>query len=389
MHRMSETEPRVGFVFDDRYLQHNPGPEKHWISGEPYPFVDPILHMSNYRLVFRSKHLIDLTGLGRDLIRVDPYDATDDQIAYYHLPEYIETVKQISAAGGGDAGRGTPIAENGYDVARLAVGGCLAAVDAVVEGTVDRAFANVRPPGHHATAEAGMGYCVFNNIVIAARHAQKAHGLRKIMILDWDVHPGNGTQDAFYDDPDVLFFSFHQDGIFPAPIGEIDQVGAGDAAGRNVNIAVPAGSGDATYMAAMERIVRPIADEFQPELILVSAGQDASMADVLGRNSVTTEGYRMMTNTMIDLAARHCDGKLVILQEGGYSETYGPYCTLAIVETLMDRRTNRSEPVSVEYLYGRPEIAKVGLDADAALTAIEAHHAPYWSGIRQSVTAAD
>jgi acetoin utilization deacetylase AcuC-like enzyme len=384
---MTESPPRVGFVFDDRYLQHDPGLQLMFETRERLPFTEPTMHLSNYRMVLRAKHLIDLTGLGKDLIRVDAYPATDEQIGYYHLPEYIQLVKDISAAGGGDAGRGTPIAENGYEIAALAAGGGLAAVDAVFDGRVRRVFANVRPPGHHATAEAGMGFCVFNNIVIAARYAQKKYGIERVMVLDWDVHPGNGTQDAFYDDPSVLFFSFHQAGIFPAPLGEIASVGEGAGTGFNVNLAVPAGSGNATYNAAIERIVRPIADEFKPQLVLISAGQDASVNDQLGRNSLTTEGYRDLTKAMIDIAETHADGKLVVLQEGGYSEFYGPYCTLAIVETLMETRTNRPEPQSWEALQQRPESHTVGLSAAAALVDIRETLAPYWSSLTAGIPA--
>ena len=378
---MTRDNPTVGLVIDDRYLQHNPGLEHHWPSGEPFPFVEPILHASNFRLVLRTKHLIDLTGLGNALARIDPTPATDKQIGWYHLPEYIQLVREIAASGGGDVGRGTPIAADGYEIAALSTGGGLAAVDAVVSGQVDRAFALIRPPGHHATAEAGMGYCVFNNIVITARHAQKTHGLRKVLILDWDVHPGNGTQDAFFDDPDVLFISLHQDGIFAHPLGALESIGEGAGVGRNVNIALPAGSGDAAYRAAMDRIVGPIVNEFQPEIILISAGQDASMSDPLGRQQVTTEGYRAMTESMIVLAERHCAGKVVVLLEGGYSETYAPYCTLAIIESLMNRRTGISEPLSREYTLNRPETTTVGLSAEHNLRRLESLLAPYWTGI--------
>ena len=373
--------PRVGLVFDDRYLQHNPGLETHWISDNPFPFVDPILHSSNYRLVFRSKHLIDLSGLGKDMIRIEGRSATDEQIGWFHTPAYIQKVKDISAAGGGEAGGGTPIAADGYEIACLSTGGCLAAVDAVMQGQVDRAFANVRPPGHHAVADSAMGYCVWNNIVIAARYAQKEYGLKKVMILDWDVHPGNGTQDAFYNDPSVLFFNLFQNGIFGPDVCARDQIGTGDAAGTNVNIAVPAGSGHATYLAAFERLVIPIAREFRPDIILVSAGQDASISDPLGRNQLVTESYRKMTDALINLANECCAGRLVILQEGGYSETYAPYCTLAIVEALMGRRTGISEPLGWDYIARRPEALTMGLDAEAALTELQHLHAPYWSAL--------
>jgi acetoin utilization deacetylase AcuC-like enzyme len=378
---VSETSPRVGIVFDDRYLQHNPGLETHWLSNNPYPFVDPILHNSNYRLVFRSQHLIDFTGLGKDLIDIPGRSATDEQIGWFHTPEYIQTVKDICAAGGGDAGRGTPMAADGYDIASLAAGGCLAAVDAVLDGTVRRSFANVRPPGHHACADSGMGYCIWNNVVIAARYAQKERDLKKVMVLDWDVHPGNGTQDAFYEDPSVLFFNLFQHGIFGPGVCERDQIGQSGAEGSNVNIALPPGSGHAAYLAAFERLVVPITRQFKPDMILVSAGQDASIADPLGRNQLVCESYRVMTQHLIDLAEELCDGRLVIVQEGGYSETYAPYCTLAFVETLMERRTGVSEPLTWEYAQTRPETLRMGLDADAALAELSGFLAPYWSGL--------
>ncbi|HKG25144.1 MAG TPA: hypothetical protein VKB09_05805, partial [Thermomicrobiales bacterium] len=282
----------AGLVYDDRYLQHNTGLEAHWGTNVPYPFVEPALHMSNYRLVMRTKHLIDLTGLGKELARIEPYPATVENLTVYHTKEYIERVRQICAAGGGETGEGAPASPESYEVALLAAGGGMAAVEAVVEGRVRRVFANVRPPGHHAVADKGMGYCIFNNVVIAARHAQRRHGLERVLIVDWDVHHGNGTQVAFYTDPSVLFVSLHQDRLYPPGFGDLDQIGEGAGTGYNVNLPLPAGSGDATYQAAFTRIVVPIACEFRPDLVLVSAGQDASANDQLGRMSVTTEGYR-------------------------------------------------------------------------------------------------
>jgi acetoin utilization deacetylase AcuC-like enzyme len=258
----------------------------------------------------------------------------------------------------------------------------MAAVDAVVSGRVRRAFANIRPPGHHAMSDKGMGFCIFNNVVIAARHAQRKHGIERVLVLDWDVHDGNGTQDAFYDDPTVLFFSLHQDKLYPPNFGELEQTGAGAGEGFTVNIPLPAGSGDAAYLAAFEQIVVPVADEFRPQLVLVSAGQDASTMDPLGRMCVSTEGYRRMTQAMIDIAERHAGGRLAVLQEGGYSELYAPYCGLAIVETLAETRTNLPEPNSVERLAERPEYHTVGPSGEVALAAIRAQHARHWSALR-------
>jgi acetoin utilization deacetylase AcuC-like enzyme len=377
----SPSRGRVGLVYDDRYLQHNPGTNTLWPDHSPVPFVEPMIHFSNYRLVMRNKHLIDLSGLGRQLVRIAPYYATEDDITVYHAPDYVERVQQLCAAGGGDTGEGAEAGPESYEIALLAAGGGMAAVDAVVEGRVRRAFANIRPPGHHAMRDKGMGFCIFNNVVIAARHAQRKHGVERVMVLDWDVHDGNGTQDAFYEDPNVLFFSLHQDKLYPPGFGELEQTGSGAGEGYTVNIPLPPGSGDAAYLAAFEQVVLPIADEFQPQLVLVSAGQDASTMDPLGRMCLSTEGYRRMTQAMIDIAERHAQGRLVVLQEGGYSELYAPYCGLAIVETLAETRTNLPEPLSVESLSQQPQFHTVGPSGETALAAIRAQHAARWSAL--------
>ena len=361
-----------GLVYSDRYLQHNPR------NSVELPFVEPTLHPSNYRLLMRTKHLLDLTGLAQQLTLIEPYSATTDDVTAYHSPEYVRRVREICAAGGGETGEGAPAGPESYEIALLAAGGGMAAVDAVLGGAVRRAFANIRPPGHHAMRDKGMGFCIFNNVVIAARHAQRTHGIERVLVLDWDVHDGNGTQDAFYGDSSVLFFSLHQDRLYPTEYGLLDQQGAGEGLGYTVNLPLPAGSGDAAYLAAFEQIVRPIADAFEPQLVLVSAGQDASTADPLGRMCVTTEGYRRMTQAMVDIAETHAGGRLAILQEGGYSESYAPYCTLAIVETLAEQRTGIAEPLTAERLLARPETTTVGPSAETAIAQIRDVYRTYW-----------
>lgn len=326
----------------------------------------------------RSKHLIDLSGLSKQLVRLEPYLAEVDDITAYHTPAHVEHIRQVCEAGGGEAGEGTPVGPDSYEIALLAAGGAMAAVDAVVDGRVHNAFANIRPPGHHAMRERAMGFCVFGNVVIAAKHAQRRHGIERVMILDWDVHDGNGTQDAFYDDPSVLFFSLHQEQLYPVGFGELEQNGTEAGEGYTINLPLPPGCGDATYRAAFERIILPIANEFKPELILVSAGQDASMMDQLGRMCLTTEAYRFMTRALMDVAERHSGGRLVILQEGGYSEIYGPYCTLAIVETLAGTRTSIAEPQPLEFISVQPHYTTINEAGEAALTRIRTQAARYW-----------
>ncbi|MGK2956129.1 MAG: class II histone deacetylase, partial [Solirubrobacterales bacterium] len=204
----------------------------------------------------------------------------------------------------------------------------------VMTGAAKTVFSAMRPPGHHAERTKAMGFCVFNNVAVAARHAQKAHGLSRVAIVDWDVHHGNGTQDIFYRDPDVLFISIHQDGLYPQDLGAVQERGLEDGFGTNVNIPMRAGSGDAGYVAAMEEVVVPSLEVFGPELVILSSGQDAAASDPLGRMSVTTEGFRAMTAKLVEYAESACNGRIVALQEGGYSLDHMPFCVLATVEAL-------------------------------------------------------
>ncbi len=373
-----EPERTTGLVFDERYLQHNPGLKK-LPDGSAYPWVEPELHWSNHRLVQRTKQLLDLGGVTEHLTLLPPRMATHEEIERFHTPGYVARVERLSAEGEGDAGQGAPVGPGSFDVARLAAGGALAAVDAVVSGEVRRAFGLLRPPGHHAVANMGMGFCLFNNVVLAAMHAREAHDIERVAIIDWDVHDGNGTQDAFYDDPDVLFFSIHQDKLYPPESGWIEQDGNGAGAGFTVNIPLPPGSGDAAYFAAFDEIILPVIDDYAPDMIFVSAGQDASIMDQLGRMCVTAEGYRRLTGLMINRAERHAGGRLVVLQEGGYSETYGPYATLAIIETLAGFTSNLPEPLGHDRILAQAHHTEVGIAARAAIDEAIAHHSQNWS----------
>lgn len=232
-----------------------------------------------------------------------------------------------------------------------------------MEGKVDNVYALTRPPGHHAEAQEGMGFCIFNNVAIAAKYAKRKYNLDRILVLDWDVHHGNGTEQAFYDDDSTLFISIHQDRLFPPERGYVEHCGEGKGEGYNVNIPLPAGTGNAGYMHAFEKIVEPIVDQFKPELILVSAGQDPSFFDPLARMMVTSEGFYRFLEFMKKLAEKHCDGRLVLSHEGGYSAAYVPFCSMAIVEALSEQKSGVEDPfmdafgVPVETLFPHEEEA--------------------------------
>jgi acetoin utilization deacetylase AcuC-like enzyme len=301
----------------------------------------------------------------------------------FHTKDYLDRLAKLDRTGG-DAGSGAPMGIGGLRIARFSTGGVMAAVDAVMTGTVRQAYALVRPPGHHAMAHEGMGFCIFNNVVIAARHARAIHGVQRIAVVDWDVHHGNGTQSAFYEQPDELFVSIHQDSLYPHGWGAVDQIGAGAGEGRTVNVPLPAGSGNAAYRATFERVVVPVIEEFAPDLIIVSAGQDASAFDPLARMTLTTSAYRAMAGIMLDLAARLCDGRLVVAQEGGYAPHYAPYCSASIAETLTGRGDGPVplfDPFSV-YDGALPSNERVGLDAEKAIQDVVTVQSRYWSHIK-------
>ncbi|MGA7669003.1 MAG: class II histone deacetylase [Nitrolancea sp.] len=367
----------TGLVFSDRYLQHNTNPYR-LPSGATLPFVEPVDHPSNPRLVERTKKLLDYTGLSKELVRVDPYLATPDDLSSFHPIDYVDGIRQISESGGGDAGQGAPVGADSYEIALLAAGGVMAAVDAVMNGEVRQCFALVRPPGHHAEASKGRGFCIFGNVAIAARHAQRRYGVERVMIVDWDVHHGNGTQSAFYDDPNVLFVSLQQDRLFPIESGMPDEIGSGAGAGYTVNLALPAGSGGAAYRSAFERVIEPLAEQFKPELVFVSAGQDGSASDPLGRMLLATDHYRELTAIMQGVAERTAQGRLVLAQEGGYSEIYGPYCTLAIFETLTGHRTGIEEPTDPVRVAAWPASQSVSGDQSHAIDLTIEQLRPYW-----------
>jgi acetoin utilization deacetylase AcuC-like enzyme len=246
-----------------------------------------------------------------------PRSATYDEIALCHEPEYIETVEDTASVDRFDFDPDTHASRDTFETAMLAAGGVLTAVEAVADGAADNAFAIVRPPGHHALANRAMGFCFFNNVAIAAKWLIKVRGLRRVMIVDWDLHHGNGSQDAFYEMPEVLYTSVHQFPHYPGT-GSLHEIGDGAGLGFTVNAPLPAESGDAEYLRVFDRLIVPIGRQFKPEFILVSAGFDCHFRDPLGAMRVTEEGFGAMARRVKRLAAECCGGKMVAALEGGY-----------------------------------------------------------------------
>ncbi len=300
--QVSKTESRTGIVYHPDYLKHK---TRLWHPEHPG------------RLTAITAQL-KATEFYEQLAFIEPTVADVQHINLVHSEEYIRRIEKICQAGGGllDAGD-TPVCKDSYHVARLAVGGVLAAVDAVMGHTIKNAFCLVRPPGHHATPDRGMGFCVFNSVAIAARYLQQQHNLQKILIIDWDVHHGNGTQEAFYDDASVLYFSVHR-GMFYPGTGWMEERGEGDGEGFTINAPLKYGSDGEVFLEVFEECLVPAVDEFEPDFILVSAGFDAHQNDQLGGMSLTTEDFSCLANTVKGLAEQHCKGRLVAVLEGGY-----------------------------------------------------------------------
>ncbi|RSL30314.1 class II histone deacetylase [Salibacterium salarium] len=343
---------QTGFIYDESYFWHDTGNGA--ICLRPGGWVEADVYGENPETKRRVKNLLDRSGFIRELTSIEPFPVSKEQVEQVHSSSYVDKVKHLSETSGGDAGEVAIVGIDSYDIALLAAGGAATGIDAVMQEKVQNVYALTRPPGHHAERNMGMGFCLFNNVAIAAHYARKQYGIERIMILDWDVHHGNGTESAFYDDPNTLFVSIHQEYNFPPDRGLIEHTGAGDGEGYNVNIPLPAGTGNAGYLHALKELTFPIAEQFQPELILVSAGQDPSVFDPLAQMMVTADGFGSVAAEVKQLAERICDGRLVVCHEGGYSSSYVPFCTLRIIEALSGRNSKVTEDPFYVVIQGLP-----------------------------------
>jgi acetoin utilization deacetylase AcuC-like enzyme len=286
-------------------------------------------------------------------------------------PRFERVVRYVKAPA--DAPRPSKIGP--YKAAALGAGGAVRAVDEVMTGRARAGFALIRPPGHHARRARNMGFCVFNNAAVAARHAQQAHGAQRVLIVDWDVHHGNGTQEIFYNDPTVLYFSTHQEGIYPKRTGRIGEVGVGKGKGFNVNVPLPPGTNDDGFLRTYTELLVPIARAFKPDLIIVSAGQDAHQDDFVARMRMTERGFARLTQLVQGLAAELCDNKLVLVLEGGYNPRSAARSVESICRVLQG-------PLAQELPAERAGRLPAGLAARIA--AVKSTHLGHWPALARS-----
>ncbi|MFQ5991261.1 MAG: histone deacetylase [Nitrospiraceae bacterium] len=294
---------RTGFVYHPDYLNHDMG------AGHPE---------SPERLRAILAHL-DSRGVLARVVRIEPIEARDEWVIQIHDPTYVARLKaKAPKSGRVSLDPDTSISPGSLPAAYLAAGGAVAAADAIMSGAVDNAFCAVRPPGHHAERDRSMGFCLFNNVAVAARYLQRVHRISRVLIVDWDVHHGNGTQHVFYDDPSVLFFSTHQYPYYPGT-GHAAEQGEGKGEGLTINVPMSPGQGDDEYRDIFERLLVPAADEFKPDFVLISAGFDAHLDDPLASMALTEGGYGTLTNIVANIAKRHSHGRVLSCLEGGYN----------------------------------------------------------------------
>ena len=312
-------EPKTALLADPIYREHLVG-RNHPERPERFDAV-----MDGFRKA----------GLVDRVLRVESRRVTEEEMLLCHSLEYLRTAQHDVEAGYPSLTTGdTEITANSWEIACKAAGGVLNVVDLVATGKVRNAFCATRPPGHHATPHRGMGFCLLNNVAIGARYAQRKHAIERVLIVDWDVHHGNGTQEIFYSDPTVFFFSTHQWPLYPGT-GRANETGAGAAKGTKMNFPFPAGSGRKEILGAVEQSLAPAATRFQPDLIMISCGFDSRTGDLLGGFTLTDRDFTDLTRAVMAMAAQHAGGRVVSVLEGGYALSGLASAAVAHLETLL------------------------------------------------------
>lgn len=345
----------TGFFWDERCF---------WHSGGNYAFLTPVGGLvqpqaaggipENPETKRRLKNLVEVTGLFAELDTRHAPPASYEDLLRVHPAQYLETFRKTSEAGGGELGLRTPFGPDGYEIAALSAGLAKAAFLATLKGEVRNAYALSRPPGHHCLPDFPNGFCLLANIAIAIEAAMEARMVERVAVIDWDVHHGNGTEAIYYDRDDVLTISIHQERNYPKDSGDFEDRGSGAGFGYNLNIPLPPGGGHATYLEAMERLVLPELQRFQPDAIIIACGFDASGYDPLSRMMAGSNTFRALTEMVMEAAADLCDGRLTMVHEGGYSEVHVPFCGHAVLEAMSGSKITAEDPLAARLAYQQP-----------------------------------
>ena len=320
---------KTGVVEDLRYIRHGAG----------------FAHPETPERLVAIYEMLDNHDMAWKFTGIDARHATREELERVHRPSFIDFIAQTAGKPMTILDSDTAATAETYDTARLAAGGFMNAIDSVVSGKTDNAFALVRPPGHHAQEATAAGFCIFNNIAVGARHALARWELERILIADWDLHHGNGTQEIFYEDREVLYFSTHQSPAYPGT-GGFEEMGKGPGLGYTLNVPLRAGADDAFYVRVFRELLCPVARSFRPELILVSAGFDTYVGDPLGGMKMTPEGFACLTRILLDLADEWCGGRLVMVLEGGYNIQGLAKCVRAVLLEMIGETRVTEEMLS-------------------------------------------
>ena len=345
----------TGFFWDERCFWHGGGNYAGMlpVGGLVQPLDGGLPESPETKR--RLKNLIEVTGLAKELEMRGAAPATTDDLLRVHPASYLNEFKALSDAGGGELGRRTPFGPGGYELAALSAGLAKVALKAVLQGEVNNAYALSRPPGHHCLPDYPNGFCLLNNIGIAIEAAKAAGLAQRFAVLDWDVHHGNGTEAVFYERPDVLTVSVHQDRNYPMDTGAFADRGTGQGLGYNLNIPLPPGTGHTGYLAAMDRLALPAIRDFAPDVLIIACGFDAAANDPLGRMLATADTFTQMTRQVMKLADDVCGGKLLMVHEGGYSETYVPFCGHNVLQEMSGSHINAPDPFAEVFPLRQPD----------------------------------
>jgi acetoin utilization deacetylase AcuC-like enzyme len=356
---------------------------------------NPEIHPESPERLAAIEKAIDESDLASRIVRLSPRSATSDELCGIHSADYIEMLEsaaemvkhkddflQLDAD--------TFMSSSSFDAAKLAAGAGITAIESMKSSDFTTSFVAARPPGHHARIGRQMGFCIINNIALAARYATQQLGYKRVAIIDWDVHHGNGTQEIFYKDPSVCFISFHQYPFWPPNSGWITEDGAKEGKGYNVNIPLPAGTGDRGHLFAWDQIVMPVCLEYQPDLILLSAGYDAHQLDPLGQQQITTSGFALLSQKLLDLS-NLTGAKVVSFLEGGYNKRALADSVVATLRVLSAETPGRLDEVHASYsaTATSPRLKPLSTDqspaaVDEQIEKVQKHFAQYWRSLRRS-----